>query len=119
MKDSWNFFAVLGSIPSEFKWQWQKQAAVRAAAAAVTSPPFDFYFDCVSDARANGYAGPLPPGPRAACEQLPFNPAGGRRALAPQSAKSNNVMMTVSAMPVLDVKARRTRKRSRVTARAE
>lgn len=114
IKDSWSFFAVSGTLPSEFRWQWQKQGA----APAVTSPLFDFYFDCISDARANGYAGPLPPGPRAARAQLPFAPAQAGRAPAPQSAKSNNVMMTVSAMPAVDVKARRTHSRYRVTAKA-
>lgn len=108
---SWNFFAVLGALPAEFKWQWQKQGA----GPPVTSPPFDFYFDCISDARVYGYAGPLPPGTKVARQPLQFDPTEMGRALAALAAKSNNVVMTVSPIPAVDVKARRTRDRSPVS----
>ena len=111
VKTSWNFFAVLGAIPSEFKWQWQKQGG----GPVVTSPPFDFYFDCITDARVYGYAGPLPPGAKVARQQLPFDPAETGRALAALSAKSNNIVMTVKAIPAVDVKTGRTRDRSPVS----
>jgi len=49
-------------------WHWQKQGPK----APVTSAPFAFYFDCVSDARDKGYVGPLPRGPRTPVERLPI-----------------------------------------------
>jgi hypothetical protein len=79
MGASWQFFAVLADTPSGFTWRWQKErASVRVASAA-----FHYYFDCVSDARANGYSGPLPRGPKVPVERLPEHTVGTQTAAAP------------------------------------
>ena len=102
---SWHFFAVLAPLPCGFGWQWQKQGT----GAPVTSLLFDFYFECISDARANGYDGPLPPGPKVALPQMPFDPAQTGRLSAALSPKSKNVVMAVTAVSASNAKARRTR----------
>ena len=113
MTTSWRFFAVRARTPSGFKWQWQK----KVSAAAVTSPPFDFYFDCVSNARDNGYAGPLPSGPKAPLERLPTLPIDMQRHLlaAPLEGPSGAIALTVTAVPAVETKQRRLRASSRVT----
>ena len=55
----WQIFAVIAKTPSGFKWQWRRLGGTSAA----TSVMFDFYFDCITNARTHGYAGPLVVGP--------------------------------------------------------
>ena len=74
----WEFFAVRAARPSGFTWQWQKQGTRVPA----TSAPFDYYFDCISDARGKGYAGPLPAGPKLPLKFLPTGPIETQRVLA-------------------------------------
>ena len=76
MQTSWRFFAVVADTPSRFTWRWRTEGK----GAPVVSAVFQFYFDCVSDARANGYTGPLPPGPKIPVEHLPEHPVGTRSA---------------------------------------
>ena len=64
---AWHFYAVQSPEPSGFTWQWRRQLRD----ATVTSRLFAFYFDCVSDARKNGYEGTLP---RVRGEALPSLP---------------------------------------------
>ena len=79
MQTTWHFFAVRASTPSGFTWQWQKE---RRDSGLVTSELFDFYFDCVSDARENGYYGPLPSGPKVPLSRAPARAARTKRAPA-------------------------------------
>ena len=92
---TWHFLAVRAATPFGFTWQWQKQNGKTV----VTSVPFDFYFDCVSDARDNGYAGPLPAAPKVPFPRLPEVTPGMKvmAALAPK-AKPTNLVMTVRAL---------------------
>jgi hypothetical protein len=108
---SWHFFAVRAHTASGFTWQWQKQGAT----VPVTSSPFDFYFDCVSNARENGYDGPLPAGPKAPLQRLPIAPTKTGRVSAPLPPSASNVVMTVTEVSADDVKRRATDRRSRVT----
>jgi hypothetical protein len=107
MTESWHFFAVRAARPSGFTWQWQKQGA----RVLVTSAPFDFYFDCVSDARDKGYAGPLPAGPKVPLQRLPTGAIEAKRVSAALLPRSHNVVMTVTAVSAGDVKKRRTSER--------
>ena len=66
MNTPWHFFAIVAKTSNGFTWQWQKNENP-----TLTSRHFDFYFDCVADARANGYDGPLPAGPRAPLHRPP------------------------------------------------
>jgi len=108
MRTSWHFIAVRADTPSGFTWHWQKQGPK----VPVTSAPFAFYFDCVSDARDKGYSGSLPPGPRTPIEQLPISPD---RAQVPQPQKPDSVVMTVTPVSASDLKKRNACGRSRVT----
>jgi len=67
---SWQFFAVSAPTRSGFTWHWHRIGT----GAPVTSVPFNFYFDCVSDARKKGYAGQLPTGPKVPLPRLPTAP---------------------------------------------
>ena len=69
-KTSWEFFAVKDASPSGFTWQWRKHGADGVTVSAA----FSFYFDCLSDARANGYAGTPPGGPKAPVPRVPAVP---------------------------------------------
>jgi hypothetical protein len=78
MQASWQLFAVFADTPSGFTWRWQKERA----SVPVASAAFHYYFDCVSDARANGYTGPRPPGPKVPVERLLEHPVGTQSASA-------------------------------------
>ena len=88
---SWDFYAVQATTSFGFMWQWRRQGGT----SDVTSAPFAFYFDCIADARENGYEGRLPLGPK---EPLLHLPAGSvelsraaaklRSAAAPQPRTS-------------------------------
>lgn len=104
MPKSWHFFAVRAATPSGFRWQWQKQGTP----VIVTSVPFDYYFDCISNARDNGYAGPPPGGPKVPLQHLP---TGQIEAKTRSPPPSHNVVMNVTAVSAGDVKKRRTRER--------
>jgi hypothetical protein len=107
MTKSWHFFAVRAATPSGFRWHWQKQGAK----VPVTSIAFEFYFDCISNARDKGYAGPLPAGPKAPLQHLPTGPIDTQRAPVALPPSSNNFVMTVTAVSALDVRKRRTSER--------
>jgi hypothetical protein len=94
MTTSWHFFAVRAVNSFGFGWQWRKQSSK----AATTSLPFDFYFDCVSDARGHGYAGPLPPAPK-----IPVSKTIAVRVPAAGSTKS---VMTLIALSRAKARAR-------------
>lgn len=66
-KATWDFFAVRDASPWGFTWQWRKHGVH----GAITSAAFKFYFDCLSDARAKGYLGTPPEGPRVPLPELP------------------------------------------------
>jgi hypothetical protein len=106
MKTSWHFIAVRADTPSGFMWHWQKEGAKTP----VTSAPFAFYFDCVSDARDKGYIGPLPAGPRAPIEHLPGGAAAGRST----RSEPGSIVMTVTGVSAVDARRRRASGRSRV-----
>jgi hypothetical protein len=91
MTTSWHFFAVRAVNSFGFGWQWRKQSSK----AAMTSLPFDFYFDCVSDARSHGYAGPLPPAPKIPLERLPAV-SKGIAARVPAAGSTQSVMTLVA-----------------------
>ena len=103
---TWHFLAVRARTPFGFTWQWQKQNGKTI----VASVPFDFYFDCVSDARDNGYMGPLPAAPKMPFPRLPDVTPGMKvmAALAPK-AKPASLVMTVRAMTAAKQKRRTTR----------
>ena len=103
---TWQFMTVRAVTPFGFTWQWQKQDE----RTVVTSVPFDFYFDCVSDARDNGYAGPLPAGAKVPFPRLPEVTPGMKvmAALAPK-AKAANLVMAVRALTATRQKRRASR----------
>ncbi len=107
---SWQFFAIRATTRSGFTWHWYRMGT----GAPVTSGPFDFYFDCVSDARKKGYAGRLPAGPKVPLARLPTAPVRTIRVSAvvrpevPPGAEG----MTVTPVSAIDVRKRRTTTRS-------
>jgi hypothetical protein len=105
MTKTWQFFAVDANTQTGFTWQWRNEDAC----AQTTSLVFNFYFDCVSDARLNGYAGPLPQGPKVALEQMPKAGDGSRSAAPAVRVTSPGRGITLTAMSPLDVRKRRTR----------
>ena len=110
MSASWKFFAVSAPTASGFTWQWEK----RGPEEILMGAPFSFYFDCVSDARKNGYAGPLPAGPKVPLAHLPIGriePVGASSAL-PVQRSAEKVVMTVTAVSAADSTNRRSRGRS-------
>ena len=69
MSPGWYFHAVRATNAFGFTWHWQCR---RADGSIFRSRvPFDYYYDCIEDARKQGYRGPLPPGPRVALRRLP------------------------------------------------
>jgi hypothetical protein len=71
----WKFFAVPASGTSRFGWRWREENQGRPA--RESEKAFDLYFDCVQDARDNGYSGPNPrPEPFGAIGECP---GGGKR----------------------------------------
>ena len=110
MDTQWHFFATVASAPPGFTWQWQKKADH-----TVTSRPFNFYFDCVTDARANGYIGPLPPGPKVPLRCLPHDPDEAKAASAAVRSSARSKPVT---MPVVPMSKTRTLKRKAAASRA-
>jgi hypothetical protein len=76
----------------------------------VTSAPFDFYFDCVSDARENGYTGPMPAGPKLPLDPLVTGPVTTDRksAAMPVQLRSNTGSLIVTPVSAIDGRKRRT-----------
>ena len=103
---TWQFIAVRAVTPFGFTWQWQKQNGKTI----VTSVPFNFYFDCVSDARDNGYTGPLPAAPKVPSLRLPDVTPGMKvmAGLAPK-AKPATLVMTVRTLTAAKQKRRTSR----------
>ena len=69
MHTSWQFHAVRADNAFGFKWYWQRRYA--DGSSSQTEMPFDYYYDCIEDARRHGYRGPLPAGPQVALLRLP------------------------------------------------
>lgn len=111
MSASWQFFAVTAATASGFMWQWEKRSAEEILKGAA----FAFYFDCISDARDNGYAGPLPAGPKVPLTHLQIGrvePAGAS-SLLPARRNAGEGVLSVTAVSAVDSKRRRTRGGSR------
>ena len=113
MSTVWHFFAVRAPTPAGFRWYWQSEGAPMA----VTSGPFDFYYDCLCDARRMGYTGPLPTASRLPLPRLPGGHA--ETALTPPGASSrrsrDDLVMQVKAVSSVEVERRRHRGRVRVS----
>ena len=65
----WYFHAVRAANAFGFTWHWRCDSPDGSTAGSRL--PFDYYYDCVEDARRQGYRGPLPPGPKVALSRLP------------------------------------------------
>ena len=106
MHTPWFFFAIAANTPTGFTWQWQK-----AASPTLTSGHFDFYFDCVADARAHGYTGPLPPGPKVPLRSVPDMPDMPAKALPamtrPAPKRSAPVVMATKRPPKAEIGKRK------------
>src|SRR5215212_2812347 len=104
MTRTWHFFAVRAATTFGFVWQWQKQKGN----VIVTSSPFDFYFDCISDARVNGYTGRLPAATKAPLERSPsLRPATKHISPAVSAAEPpNDTMRVISVSPTSRQKRR-------------
>ncbi|MGZ5175056.1 MAG: hypothetical protein ACXWIS_12805 [Burkholderiales bacterium] len=72
MSISWYFHAVRARNAFGFRWYWQKRGT--GAAPSQQSTPFNYYYDCIEDARKHGFRGPLPAGPKVARARLPELP---------------------------------------------
>ncbi len=99
MKSSWEFFAIVAATPCGFTWRWRKLGAK----APVTSAVFDFYFDCISNARRNGYTGALPPGPKVPLDRLPDGPVKTGHVSAPLS-KDGSAKLVMTLAPIAGVR---------------
>jgi len=105
MNTPWHFFAIAATSAPGFTWQWQKRAN-----RTLTSGHFDFYFDCVSDARANGYTGPLPSGPKVPLDRLPDLPVQATALSAmpqPSRTRSGPTVITISPMSKAEIGKRK------------
>ena len=105
MHTPWLFLAIAAKTPTGFTWQWQK-----VADPTLTSRHFDFYFDCVADARANGYTGPLPPGPKVALRGLPDMPAPAKALSTltrPSSTRSRPAALAMKRQPKAEIGKRK------------
>jgi hypothetical protein len=96
MTNAWQFFAVVDGTPGGFTWQWRKEA-VRGC---TTSAPFSFYFDCISDARAKGYVGLLPPGPKSPLPHMPVvrGKASHATSVPPSGGEAKRLVLRVQAI---------------------
>jgi len=103
----WDFYAVHAPTAFGFTWHWRREGADPT----VTSAPFTFYFDCIADARANGYAGSLPRGPKVPLLHLPAGSMELTRAASKLRAGHAALPLTTAA-PTAAVKPARTRGRS-------
>lgn len=54
----WRFLAVPADSPSGLVWRWLEERA--DSSARHSNKDFQPYFECLSDAREHGYAGPNP-----------------------------------------------------------
>src|SRR5687767_2213921 len=110
MDTPWRFFAIVTTSPPGFTWQWQKKADP-----TVTSRHFNFYFDCVADARATGYIGRRPPGPKGPLRCVPHDPDGAKAAWAAVRSSARSQAVTLPQVPMSEPKiARRKAAGSRV-----
>ena len=64
----WSFYAVSARTATGLAWYWQSR---RRDGSASRSIAFDYYYDCITDARKHGYRGALPRGPSAPLKRLP------------------------------------------------
>src|SRR5687767_15107217 len=99
MDTPWCFFAIVTTSPPGFTWQRQKKADP-----TVTSRHFNFYFDCVADARANGYIGPLPPGPKVPLRCLPHDPDEAKAASTAVRSSARSKAVTMPQVPMSKTK---------------
>jgi len=56
---SWKILPVKSGTPAGFKWFWRKTSA-DGATVVESKVQFDYYYDCVTDAKAHGYEPPAP-----------------------------------------------------------
>ena len=68
MATSWYFYALRADNACGFTWHWRRQ---RQSSPLLHSGPFDYYYDCIADARKRGYRGAFPAGPRRPVKSLP------------------------------------------------
>jgi hypothetical protein len=69
MSPKWSFHAVCATNAFGFTWNWQ--CCRPDGSTSKSRVPFDYYYDCIEDARKLGYRGPLPAGPSVALGSLP------------------------------------------------
>lgn len=55
--EEWKFVAVTAKGAAGFAWQWQKVEEGRAVKESTKC--FDYYYECVQDARTHGYDGTI------------------------------------------------------------
>ena len=69
MRSRWCFHAVCATNVFGFTWHWQCRRP--DGSTSRSRVPFAYYYDCIEDARKQGYRGPLPAGPKVALSHLP------------------------------------------------
>ena len=69
MSPRWYFHAVCATNAFGFTWHWQCRRP--NGSTSRSKVPFEYYYDCIEDARRQGYRGPLPAGPKVALSRLP------------------------------------------------
>ncbi len=93
MNKSWHFHAVRSNNAFGFRWIWRY---VRTDGSSVQSLiPRDYYYDCIQDAREQGYRGPFPAGPKAALDALPEFPVARAPDAQPQDAEDSETRCEV------------------------
>lgn len=56
---SWKIVPVKSGTLTGLKWHWEKTSA-DGATVVESAAQFDYYYDCVTDAKAHGYVPPPP-----------------------------------------------------------
>ena len=103
---SWQFLAVEAATLSGFVWYWRRQRG----AETLTSKAFALYFECIADARDNGYAGVLPAGPKTPLRGLPKE-----ERIAEPAAEVAQSLLRATSFAATRAPRQRARGRSRVT----
>lgn len=68
MSTSWYFHAVCATNEFGFRWLWQFRRA--DGSSSESKVPFDYYYDCIEDARKHGFRGPFPAGSKVPLSRL-------------------------------------------------
>ena len=93
MATSWYFYAVRADNACGFTWHWRRH---RQSSPVLHSGPFDYYYDCIADARKRGYRGAFPAGPRRALKRVP----GGREAGSAPTERLDITVQKVKSVPL-------------------